>query len=167
MDILKKEYRFDLNLSKTEECMPSHSSHILQPLDRFFFSVVKRAFRSKTKRNDVTANSSLLEKCYTSLLTAAIEPTIITSFTRAGIIPVMKEGEVVSIEISLDKVINGQWSIMHEAGEDHEEEQEEKIKEKAPRKKVKFSNWGLMNANQKKLRDEGKCSFCGKPLDTK
>ena len=148
-------------------CMPSHSSHILQPLDRFFFSVVKRAYRSKTKRTDITANSALLEKCYTSLLTAAIEPTIITSFSRAGIIPVMKEGEVVSIEVSVDKLIHGQWSLMEEQYDDHEEEQAEKIKEKALRKKVKFSNWGLMNAEQKKRIEERKCPFCGKPLDTK
>ena len=148
-------------------CMPSHSSHILQPLDRFFFSVVKRAFRNKTKRNDITANSALLEKCSTALLTAATEPTIITSFVRAGIIPVMKEGEVVSLNLSIDKVIHGQWNLMEEQSEDHEEEQAEKVKEKTQRKKVKFSNWGLMNEKQKKLQEEGKCPYCGTPLDNK
>ena len=113
---------------------------------------------------DVVAHSALLERCYTALLSAAIEPTIITSFVRAGIIPIMKGGEVISLEIEADKLIHGQWSIMEENYEDKIEAAEEKKKEKAKRIKLKYVNWGIMNAEQKKLQAEGRCPYCGTPL---
>ena len=145
-------------------CMPSHSSHILQPLDRHFFAVVKKAFRSKTIRADVVAHSALLERCYTALLSAATPPTIVTSFVRAGIIPIMRGGEVAALELSPDKVLHSQWGIMSEYEDENEEIKEERKKEKGKRIKVKYSDWGLMNEQQRKRQEENKCPFCGKPL---
>ena len=73
------------------------------------------------------------------LLTVTKETKIIISFSHGGIIPVMKEGEVASIKVSLDEVTKSQWCFMHESCDDHEEEQEEKFMPV------------LLNAHKKKL----------------
>ena len=72
--------------------LPSHSSHILQPLDLGIFGVQKGAFaRLKIKTEHLSEQTTQIIKILASLQRAASPLFIVRSFRAAGIIPVVKE----------------------------------------------------------------------------
>ena len=74
--------------------MPAHSSHILQPLDRYFFHAAKQAYERSKKRTDIDEVTANLERIYKAIQTAAIQANIIRSWSHAGIVPVIEDGEI-------------------------------------------------------------------------
>jgi hypothetical protein len=87
-------------------CMPSHSSHLLQPLDVGCFAVLKRAYGSfvsdlaRTGYNHIDKLDFLAD--YPRARLEAFQPNIVqSSFVATGIVPVSAERVLSKLNISL------------------------------------------------------------------
>jgi hypothetical protein len=144
--------------------IPPHSSHILQPLDRLFFSRVKAAYRHRTRKGTLCGDSWYLEKVYSSIMSAAVPSIIIASFKRAGFSPMLEGGNVVS-------VINNISSLTPECLKQPVSDSDDETpaigsngQNRIFRFRLKTPSFGMMNASQLKLKEEGKCPMCGKSM---
>jgi hypothetical protein len=84
--------------------LPPHSSHLLQPLDRHFFSIVKRTFRTHEMRKDLSPVTCQLEHVFNSVMSAKNVSTIVDSWRCAGIVPEISNGEVIGIHLEIKKI---------------------------------------------------------------
>lgn len=144
--------------------IPPHSSHLLQPLDRHFFSQVKSFYRQKNPNTNLCAFTANLERIYIAIEQASVQSIIHSSFKRAGIIPEIKEGEAYLLSIAKNRVISERTGIPYESPEESDADHAPK---EHLRSKIKFSGnsrWGLWNAEQFARKERNECPLCGHSL---
>ena len=141
--------------------IPPHSSHLLQPLDRHFFSQVKSFYRQKNPNTNLCAFTSNLENIYIAIEQASVQSTILSSFRRAGIVPELNEGEASTITIAKNRVISERTGIPYESPEDSDAAHSPKEHLKSKVKKTGNTRWGLWNAEQLLRIERKECPLCG------
>ena len=144
--------------------IPPHSSHLLQPLGRHFFSQVKSFYRQKSPNTNLCAFTDNLERIYISIEQASVRSTILSSFKRAGIIPEIKEGEACSLSIAKNRVISERTGIPFESPEESDAAHSPKEHSKSKVKKTGNTRWGLWNADQFLRKERNECPLCGHSL---
>ena len=141
--------------------MPPHSSHILQPLDRYFFHAAKQAYERSKKRTDIDDVTANLERIYIAIQTAAIQANVIRSWSHAGIVPVMEDGEVKHVIFEESKLHKYTSSLFSKdvdlddtgTGEKNEIKGKKRISEKN-------LEWGYINEEHIESISHGVCPFC-------
>ena len=141
--------------------IPPHSSHLLQPLDRHFFSEVKRFYRQKSPNSNLCAFTANIERIYIAIQQAGIPSTIHSSFKRAGIVPDINEGIATSLIIQKNRVISERTGTLYESPEDSDEAAAPETPPKSKIKKTGSTRWGLWNAEQLLRKERGECPLCG------
>lgn len=142
-------------------CMPPHSSHLLQPLDRYFFSVVKGNYKYMKAREHLCEVTANLDKIFRSLQMANNIDTIITSFTRAGIEPQIIDGEIKKVFINRDRLISQRTGEPLKNPEDYDQEIPPQPQTKQKRIQQKSSVFGLWNEEELERKRQGDCPMCG------
>ena len=132
--------------------IPPHSSHLLQPLDQRYFKRVKQAF---VQRKDVVGCSSIsstLQRISCAFQSASTDWDILQSWSHTGI--------VIEYESFADPVIRLDREKILETGE----VRHISINESATGQKINESIWGLLNEDDRMLREAGPCPVCCAPL---
>ena len=132
--------------------IPSHSSHILQPLDQGVFRSMKSRYPTVPKWPAKSKITTTLQKIYTVIQMTDNEQTIIRSWDHTGIQPIIENGIVTKVMINENKVLQNETLIEHESDE---------INEKARGKKIDKAPNGLMNQIQLNRVKSGCCPLCG------
>ena len=141
--------------------MPAHSSHILQPLDRYFFHAAKQAYERSKKRTDIDEVTANLERIYIAIQTAAIQANIIRSWSHAGIVPVIEDGEIKRVIFEESKLYKFTSSLFNKDMDLNAIEKDEQNEIKS-RKRISEKNlaWGYINEEHIESISHGVCPFC-------
>lgn len=146
--------------------IPPHSSHILQPLDRFMFSMIKQHYKAKRRISKFSYLTSKIENIYISLQESQVTSYVITSFSKSGIIPYLTDGCVNSIQIDQQNVIKKFYGDDSDTDSESSSSSEDDIndlqKNRIPSKNV---SWGIMNDQQFQNKNQGLCPLCGHPIN--
>ena len=147
--------------------MPAHSSHILQPLDRYFFHATKQAYARIRKRSDIDSVTANLERIYISIQTASITANILRSWDHAGIVPIIEEGYVTRVTFEASKLDKHTSSLFNEKTAESEDAiiEEESTSKKRKRISEKNCEWGFINEEHMCMLKQGNCPFCHHKID--
>lgn len=141
--------------------MPPHTSHLIQPLDRYFFHVAKQAFIHSKPRKDIDQVAATLERIFISLQTAGIQANVLRSWNHARIVPILDESGVSGVRLEINKVINRTSSLFIN---DNDEEEEDETEKNHTRITTSGSSWGILNEEQVQKMNSGICPFCSQKL---
>ena len=87
--------------------IPPHSSHVLQPLDLCFFSLVKSNYRNLKEDFGFSSFTNKIERIFVSVQKAQVTSFILHSWKKAGIDPILLNGEVNQVILRPEIVENG------------------------------------------------------------
>ena len=147
--------------------MPAHSSHILQPLDRYFFHAVKQAYSRCKKRKDINSITGNLERIYNAIQSAAITVNILRSWDHAGIVPVIEEGIVSKVIFEVDKLKKHTSSLFNGiVDESGDSDEGVSIPKSGKRISEKNSEWGHINEEHMHMFNKGVCPLCGNKIES-
>lgn len=132
--------------------LPSHSSHILQPLDQGFFRSLKSKYSRVQPFPNVSKISTRLQKIFTALEECDNCQLIVQSWAHAGIHPVIEDGIVQRVVVDESEILNSEVVA---------ELPNEEINERARGRRPSKGQYGLMNAEQIERVKNGLCPFCG------
>ena len=132
--------------------LPSHSSHILQPLDQGFFRSLKAIYACVPKFPNVSKISTILQKIFTAIEECDNHQLILQSWAHAGIHPIIEDGIVTHVKVDETAILNSEVIT---------EPQMEQISERARGRRPDRGQWGLMNAEQIERVRNGQCPYCG------
>ena len=129
--------------------LPPHSSHLLQPLDRLYFSKVKQAYAASTAAASMSETSRQLLRVAMAFEASRVAYTICTSWSMTGIVPVIDKREAVGVRL-VPEAINNETSLQHAFSGNQ--------RERGTRNERVM--WGLLNEDQRLIYEAGQCPFC-------
>ena len=134
-------------------CIPPHASHILQPLDRLYFSHLKQVYAGIKTTAMLSKLSKTLLKVWIAFEASNVSYYICQSWRMTGINPVVEENKVVRVELHPES-LDGSPSLQHNFDGN----------ERARGQPTRKPRWGLLNDDEILLADAGQCPFCCGPL---
>ena len=147
--------------------IPPHSSHILQPLDRCLFSVLKNHYGNKRKNKNLISFTSKLENIYISIQESQITSHILKSFSRSGIKPDLLDGVINKVEVCPENLIEEFFGNDNNQEIESDSSSDEVIGNKnIHRNPAKNASWGIMNQSQFEKMNQGLCPLCGKKVES-
>lgn len=135
--------------------IPSHSSHILQPLDQGVFRSMKNNYSSVPKWPGKSQITTKLQKIFTAIEETDNHQIILRSWSHCGILPILEEGDVQSVMLVENSVLMNETLIFDET---------DGINEKSRGKKTEKAPSGLMNEKELDRVKNGCCPLCGTKL---
>ena len=132
--------------------IPSHSSHLLQPLDQGVFRSMKSKISTVSKWPNKSQITTRLQQIYTVIQMTNNGQVILRSYTHSGIVPIIENGEVVSVTLDESKIFNNEIIVNDKTAN---------INERSRGKKTNKAEFGLMNAAEIERVKSGCCPFCG------
>ena len=146
--------------------IPPHTSHILQPLDRCLFSVLKNHYGNKRKNKNLISFTSKLENIFISIQESQITSYILKSFSRSGLKPDLLDGCINKVEVCPENLIEEFFGNDRNQLDDSDTNSDEDIgKQKNHRNPAKDTSWGIMNQIQFEKINQGICPFCGQKVE--
>jgi hypothetical protein len=134
--------------------LPSHSGHLLQPLDSGFFRRVKVQFGQFQKIEKLSKVASTCKRIFMALQGSLITRLIWNSWSRAGIVPVIDSGNCIRAELDRD-CISCAPAVHHQ----------QPIQENPRGRSVCKPQFGVLDKGQCRLQRAGCCPFCERPLE--
>jgi len=144
--------------------LPSHTSHIIQPLDQCFFSKVKNNYRNIMISENLSIFTKKLEEIFVSIETSQVTHYILKSWELAGIHPNLLEGEIKTISLAPQNVLKKHFPPQDPNGIVAAEAGTSTNNQIAIRKKSINYEWGLINMEQIALKKDSMCPLCKRPL---
>jgi hypothetical protein len=135
--------------------LPSHSSHLVQPLDQGFFRKVKAEFASSSPLKGFSAVSSTCERINMALQAANQTLTIWNSWKLTGMTPIIRKGVCTGIELCQDEVLK-QPSLQHVTLP---------VRNNAQGRRIRAIPFGVLNEAEALEQEAGRCPLCGKRRD--
>lgn len=129
--------------------LPPHSSHLLQPLDRLYFSKVKQSYATATLGSRLSETSRQILRVVSAFEASRVRYLICTSWAMTGIVPVVENREVTAIRLDPDSIENA-TSLQHAFSGNE--------RERGARNERAMS--GLLNEDQLMIYEAGQCPFC-------
>ena len=130
-----------------------HTSHILQPLDQDIFRRMKKEYSQFEQPAGFTKISTTLERVWSSYQATNVIHTVLTSWTRTGIVPEVENG--VAARITVDPAHSDDRVTMPEGGTPDEASRG---------RPASHAEFGCLNKNQRLILEAGQCPFCCHPL---
>ena len=130
-------------------CLPPHSSHILQPLDRLYFSRVKQMYSQSSVGSGLSPVSKALLRVVTAFESAQSRYMICMSWRMAGLRPVVAEREVTAILPDPD-LLEGETSLEHAEAQPH----------RARGARNQQAQWGILTEDERLILEAGQCPLC-------
>ena len=129
--------------------LPPHSSHILQPLDRLYFSHVKQVYATTHVGQSLSELSRQILRVVTAFQASNIRYSICQSWRMTGITPVVEAREVTGVRLD-PHALQGATALQHTF--------QGNPRARGPRNDT--AKWGLLNEDQLMLYEAGQCPFC-------
>jgi len=146
--------------------IPPHSSHILQPLDRCLFAVLKNHHGNKRKIKNLDSFISKLENFFISIQESQITSHILNSFSRSGLKPDLLDGCINKVEVFPENLIEEFFGNNHNQEIDSDSSSDEVMgHEKKHRNPAKDASWGVMNQSQFEKINQGVYPLCGQRVE--
>ena len=130
-------------------CIPPHASHILQPLDRLYFSHLKQVYAGIKTTAMLSKLSKALLKVLIAFEASNVSYYICQSWRMTGINPVVEENKVVRVQLDPES-LDGSPSLQHNFDGN----------ERARGRSTRVPQWGLLNDDEIALAEAGQCPFC-------
>lgn len=129
--------------------MPPHSSHLLQPLDRLYFSRVKQCYAVSTLGASLSETSRQILRVAAAFEASKVKYVICESWAMTGIVPVVEKREVTAVRLDPDSIAKA-TSLQHSFSGNE--------RERGARNER--ATWGLLNEDQMMIYEAGQCPFC-------
>ena len=84
--------------------LPPHSSHLLQPLDKLYFSRLKQVYASSTLGSTLSETSRQILKVVTSFEASRVKYLICASWAMTGIVPIIENLEATAVRLDPDGI---------------------------------------------------------------
>ena len=133
--------------------LPPHSSHLVQPLDRFIFRRMKREYGMMSPIQSLTKISSTLERVWSAYQAANVMWIIWRSWEAAGIKPNIEKGICVSCTLDLEGILQDR-TLQHSFTP----------QERSRGTPVETGAQGFLNEDEFMLLEAGLCPYCCAPL---
>ena len=130
-------------------CIPPHASHILQPLDRLYFSHLKQVYAGIKTTAMLSKLSKALLKVLIAFEASNVSYYICQSWRMTGINPVVEKNKVVRVQLDPES-LDGSPSLQHNFDGN----------ERARGRSTRVPQWGLLNDDEIALAEAGQCPFC-------
>ena len=129
--------------------IPPHTSHILQPLDQDIFRWMKKEYSQFEQPTGLSKISSTLERVWSSYQATNVIHTVVSSWTRTGIVPQIEEG--VAVRVMVDPAFIEDRVTMAEG----------ETRDAASRgRPASHGEFGCLNEDQMLILEAGQCAFC-------
>ena len=129
--------------------LPPHSSHLLQPLDKLYFSRLKQVYASSTLGSTLSETSRQILKVVTSFEASRVRYLICASWAMTGIVPVVENREATAVRLDPEAISNA-TSLQHAFSGN--------TRERGARNDR--ATFGLLNEDQMMIYEAGQCPFC-------
>ena len=129
--------------------LPAHSSHLLQPLDRVYFSKVKQSYAASTLGSKLSETSRQILRVVCAFEASRVRYLICTSWAMTGIVPIVQNREVTGVRLAPDSIEKA-TSLQHSFSGNE--------RERGARNERATS--GLLNEDQLMIYEAGQCPFC-------
>ena len=140
--------------------IPPHSSHILQPLDLCFFSLVKSNYRNLKEDFGFSSFTNKIERIFVSVQKAQVTSFILHSWRKAGIDPILLNGEVNQVILRPEIVENGFFFVMEQIGQTEYKKIDVCEGKKNKRTPAINIDWGYINKKEVTLQKNMICPLC-------
>ena len=144
--------------------LPSHTSHMIQPLDQCFFSKVKHCYRYIMISENLSMFTKKLEEIFVSIESSHVTHYILKSWELAGIHPNLFEGEIKSISLKPENVLKKHFPPKDTENMVVTDADTSRNNNVFFRKKSINNEWGLCNMEQIALQKDSRCPLCKKQL---
>ena len=140
--------------------IPPHTSHILQPLDLCFFSMIKTNYRSSKRDYGYSVFTNKIEHIYISLQKAHVTHYILSSWKKAGIVPILEFGAVNSICIKPSKIFKKVQMLEPIENSTNVDISITNNPFRFERTPSINQGWGLVNRKQMEITKNKRCPLC-------
>lgn len=130
-------------------CMPPHSSHLLQALDRLYFSRVKQCYASTQITSAMSELSRQLLRVFTAFQASNLTYFICHSWAMSGIIPIVEHRNVVAVRLDPEAVLSAATMQHNFSGNPRERG----VRNDRAR-------WGLLTEDEALIMEANQCPFC-------
>ena len=130
-------------------CLPPHSSHLLQLLDRLYFSRVKQIYSQLTVGRGLSPVSRALLRIIVAFESAQSKYMICTSWRMAGLRPVVEEREVRAV-LPDPSLLEGETSLEHADAQPR----------RARGARNEQAQWGVLTEDERLILEAGQCPLC-------
>ena len=130
-------------------CMPPHSSHLLQALDRLYFSRVKQCYASTQITSAMSELSRQLLRVFTAFQASNLTYFICQSWAMSGIVPIIENRNVVAVRLDPEALARATTMQHNFSGNPRERG----VRNDRAR-------WGLLTEDEAELMEANRCPFC-------
>lgn len=130
-------------------CLPPHSSHLLQPLDRLYFSRVKQSYASTQIAPSISELSRQLLRVFTAFQASNLTYFICQSWSMSGIVPIIEQRQVVAVRLDPEAIWKATTMQHSFTGNQRERG--------VPNDRAK---WGLLTEDESLIMEANQCPFC-------
>ena len=129
-------------------CLPPHSSHLLQPLDRLYFSRLKQLYSQSFVGANLGPVIRALLRVVVAFDTCASRYLICESWSMTGIHPIVTDREVTGVQPEPDRLQEA-TAMQHAPAP------------RCPRgERIERAQWGLLTEDERMILEAGQCPFC-------
>jgi len=144
--------------------IPPHTSHILQPLDLCFFSMIKTNYRSSKRDYVYSVFTNKIEHIYIFLQKAHVTHYILSSWKKAGIVPILEFGAVNCICIKPSKIFKKVQMLESNENSTNVDISITNNPFRIVRTPSINQGWGLVNRKQIEITKNKRCPLCNSIL---
>ena len=130
-------------------CLPPHSSHLLQPLDRLYFSRLKQFYAQLSVAPDLSGTSRALLRIIIAFEQSQSRYMICQSWAMTGVCPVVTSREVSGVSLKPER-LEGEAALQHAPAPATRGRGERNLR----------PAWGILTEDEKMIYEAGQCPLC-------